>query len=288
MGNGWTPSTAKVDFVPELPPELLAVVFSYLTILDLFNCLLVCKQWRSSILHLRPYWTKLLLGLGVSLRSVSYGLETLSSYKDLYLAVREYCSRAEALNLVSSVPVCYPCSPWLASKVHCVSKLSVVLWMERVEEVSYLRVEELVSSGEVVYARSLGSVVLGDGLSVKWAHYSSNGCVYWVDGSGLCGGYDVERDKQLRSVDLSLPRNTPLAGLRHGQVETKFEGDEGEEVGEKREEGDEVGEKREREMTTELVAGCEECSTIVVWRLELEHSTANINLQVVRKRVYNH
>lgn len=219
----------KLDFVLELPPELIAVVLSYLTITEVLNCLLVCKRWRETILHLVPYWTNLLQGLGVSLGDVSRDLNSFSSHKDLYLAVRSHFSVAESLQLVCSVPVCYPHYIWSSDKHQFVSKHGGgVIWRETTAGVNFLVVDSIVGGGDVVYAQRVGSVVLTGGLPVKWAHYSSNGCVYWADSSGLCRGYDIEHGKELCALSIASPAEgrTLVCELTAGRetVRTKCEG----------------------------------------------------------------
>lgn len=194
MGNRWTVQAGKVDFVLELPPEVLAVVLSYLTFTDVLSCFLVCRSWKETILHLGPYWSGLLQGLGVSLRTAS--LFPLS-HKHLYLAVKRHLRVAGSLDLVCSVPFCHPHYPRPAygerKLLHFSSKHCVVVWRDG----SCLRVEEVVSAGEVVYSVRLGSVTLADGLSVKWVHYSSDGCIYLADSSGFLRSYELESGREL-------------------------------------------------------------------------------------------
>lgn len=205
----------RVDFVSQLPSELVAVVLTYLTFTDVLSCLLVCRRWRDTILHLGPFWTNLVQGLGVSQRTASRELHSFSSHKDLYLAVKRHLEEAESLDLVCCVPVC--CPDYLGEQqcLQFVSKRCVVVR----RELGCLAVEEIVGGGQVVYAKRLGSVTLEDGLPVKWAHYSSNGCVYWTDSSGLFKGYNVENDSKLPALKMlwrtPMLHETVAAELTH-------------------------------------------------------------------------
>ena len=195
MGNIFA---TKLDFVLELPPELVSVVLSYLTLPEVLNCLLVCKKWRETILHLVPYWTNLLHGLGVPLRTVSCDLGAFSSLKDLYFRVRSHLRVAKSLEWACSVPVCYPHYQWQGQCLHFGSKHGVMIRTGTAKGANNsLVVDSIVGGGEVVYAKRLGYVALAGGVPLKWGHYSSSGCVYWADRSGLCRGYDVESGKEL-------------------------------------------------------------------------------------------
>lgn len=265
--------TTKLDFVLELPPDLVAVILSYLTFTDVLSCLLVCWGWRDTILHLRPYWINRLRGLGVSLGTVTGELDSFPNHRDLYLAVRRHLSVAKSLNLVCSVPICHP--HFVCEQKQCfVSKHGVVVWRERAQGVNCLRVEEVISGGEVVYGKRLGSVVLVDDLPVQWAHYTSNGCVYWADSSGRCSGYDVRNNKKL------CPPSTSSVE----EVEERVDA----EIATLRCEGEGGGERGGLNEVCDgaqvMLSGCQECSVVVLYKTGSKHTVefSDINLCVAR------
>lgn len=198
MGNRFALLNTKLDFVFELPSELVAVIFSFLRIEDVLKCLQVCKTWRSSILGLEPYWENLLQELGLSHRYISIGMKCFPGYnhKDFYLAARRNLSKAKTVEFASCIATCYP----QYSTADCVmmGRLNLMLRKERVEGDSYVKVEEVICGGcSVVISRSLCAVPVSDDFPLVWMHYSRNGCLYWIDSTGKCRGYHTVENRSL-------------------------------------------------------------------------------------------
>jgi hypothetical protein len=194
MGNRLA---TRLDFVLELPPELVGVVLSYLTLPEVLNCLLVCRRWRETTLHLLP---SLLQSLGVSLGVVSCDLSSSPSH---CLGVWRYLSAAKSVRWACSKPACYPHYTRYSGGgqgVCSVSECGGIVSVCSIDGVNVLAVDSVTVEGGVVYTRRLGSVALTGGLAVKWTHYSSNGCLYWTDASGVCRGYDIASSRGLCTV----------------------------------------------------------------------------------------
>lgn len=197
MGNvvRSSPATKKFDFVFALPPELVAVILSSLSLSEVLNCMLVCKKWRDGILHQHTYWSGLLQSIGMSPRSVSDSVKLFASHRDCYFAVRRHQQGARTMELVSSMATCYP--KISAASSFFMERLNTVAITERVEGDNYLRVVEILSGG-VVTTRELRRVRLSSDLSAaRWMHYSrGSGCVYWTDNSGCCWGCNLLSQEQ--------------------------------------------------------------------------------------------
>lgn len=147
MGSRWSAPSTKLDFVLKLPPELVAVILSYLTLSDVMKCLLVCKKWRDAILYHSPYWSNSLQKLGLSQRSISIGGGCFSNHKDFYIATSRHQNEARTLELVSSEAVCYP--RYADADCFVMSKLNIMVRRERVGDTIHFNVEEILGGGIV-------------------------------------------------------------------------------------------------------------------------------------------
>ena len=307
MGNrGPSLAATRCDFVSELPPELVAKVFSFLTVSGVLKCQLVCKDWRQIIPHLRPYWTRKLLDLGVPPVAISLGVASLPpNHRDLYLTTRRRLQEARTQELVSCEAMCYPYYSWQGVEqdyLHFMHRQNIVIRRDCDEEASFLRVEEVVCGG-VVYVKRLGYVQLCDNtLVVKWTHYSgSDGCVYWIDSLGVCRGHDLRNDREVCTIEMSkvLVKGGRGEGTREiAEERLVCKGKERSASDEKWEETDTRFRglaKMERCLVTTGYAGwsdaevqlaeCESCSMAVLCRARSfmrDARCSHIKLQVVR------
>ena len=248
MGNRLSMRTRKCDFVSDLPPELVTEIFSFSTLKDVLRCQLVCRRWKVIILQLYPYWTMLLRQLKLSQRSISDYMRDFSTPKDFFLAVRRYQEEIKASKFVSSLAM-YPQYP--VADCFVMEKCNVIIKRDNFGGKTSLQVQELVFSG-IINTRMLCSVTMHEELSVMWTHYSSSEqCLFWVNNTGLCSGFDISKNKEIDSCDFSLLSSSP---------------------------GD------EKSGGSLVITGCDMCSLVLACQMKAQDSIkcSHIHLQVTR------
>ncbi len=204
MGTKWSSVPAKLDLVSELPPKLVCVILSFLSLSDVRNCLLVSKRWKESILHLEPYWLSALQTLGLSQTTISLYAKHFSNLKELYLTAKRHLSGARSMELVSSMAVCYPHYP--AADCFVVRGRNILVRRGSNGKDTWLRVEELASTGSVVSTQCVSRVQLSEGNStLTWAHFAMNGYLWWSNGKGLVELCSVSGSRGLES-SVNLPQ----------------------------------------------------------------------------------
>ena len=60
----------RIDFLSQLPPELVLKILSYVDIADAIRCRAVCRTWNAIVTSFDGYWTKSCAQLGLSANTV--------------------------------------------------------------------------------------------------------------------------------------------------------------------------------------------------------------------------
>ena len=83
-------SQFKVDFISELPPEVVLNIAYHLELEDAVNCLLVCHSWRDVLSDLEPFWRQACFRFGLSEAVVRKLMPRYESSKSLLLAAKRH------------------------------------------------------------------------------------------------------------------------------------------------------------------------------------------------------
>ena len=81
---------SKVDFISQLPPEVVLNIVYNLELEDAVNCLLVCHSWRYVLSDLEPFWRQACFRFGLSEAVVCKLMPTYGSSKALLLAAKRH------------------------------------------------------------------------------------------------------------------------------------------------------------------------------------------------------
>lgn len=197
MGN----QSLSVDFVTQLPPEVLSVVLSFLPLHDILECMRVCRRWHEVLSHLEHYWNSMLLGLGLPQSSlVKYG-ENFPHKKELFFDINRHLKELEAVEFVSTPAVCYP--HYHVTGCFVMLQQGIVVRIVDRDHVTHLQVERLLVTGGVVSTQSLCLKELtGNSPVVVWGHYSKSGCLYWVDSARMVTCCDTTGKEVVHTFDL--------------------------------------------------------------------------------------
>ena len=85
-------SHSKVDFISQLPPEVVLNIVYNLELEDAVNCLLVCHTWRYVLSDLEPFWRQACFRFGLSEAVVHKLMPRYQSSKALLLAAKRHRS----------------------------------------------------------------------------------------------------------------------------------------------------------------------------------------------------
>ena len=281
----------KKDFVSELPPNAVAKIFSFLSLDDALNSLLVSRRWKDIIQHLKAFWTASVQELGLSPRSILRSLEHFSNPRDLFLGVIRYQDEVRRSEFVPALAICYPQYP--VADCFIKEESNIMVRRERFDGGTHLKVEEIVSGG-VIYTWTLCSVPLSEEeASVLWVHYSKCECLYWLTATGNCKCFDIFEGRELHSINLFLK---PTMGVKN-PVLTECEEKLSMELSPVECEKDMVPAGSEDDIESEeecvLLAGeegdiafgiCQDCSLAIVCQVCLTERVqfSRFNLQVTR------
>lgn len=196
MGN----QPLSVDFVTQLPLEVLSVVLSFLPLCDVLKCMRVCRRWQEVISHLQPYWNNLLLGLDLPQISLIKYAKLFPHKKDLFLDLKRHLLELHDVEFMSTPAVCYP--RYHVTRCFMMLQQGVVVRNVETDHVTCLQVERLLVNGRVVSAQLLCVKEIHQGICVVWGHYCRSGCLYWIDSARMGTCYDTIGEVLLHTFDL--------------------------------------------------------------------------------------
>ena len=214
MGN----CSGKFDIVTNLPPEIVAIVFSFIEVDQLLACLRVSRAWHQTIISLHPYWReKAVNRLGLYRDVVALSSKQFPSIGQFYIAARRYLTRVE--NARFDVAVLQHLR-WSDSYTH-----NPPLHAQDGFYVSVTRqgkAESADTQRRIVVQRISGdsdrpqlaleyvfSAVLNPTVTVVWAYADSNH-LFWLSASGQWEGYAASPNGEVELILLSHSQEMAL------------------------------------------------------------------------------
>lgn len=209
MGN--FNSSAKFDIIVNLPPELILLVLSYLSITDVTHCLLVCRMWHEIISDLGPYWNRAAARMvGMSVNAVVRCASSFSTPRDFFIAARKNKHKMKSIKFSCawvdfSLPTNLQFTHCLYARDGTMARVQKINCVNQ-NQSNQLVVERVSDYGLTKRISSVSSLLLHPHSRIAWA-YASNKHLFWVTRSGVWNGFDLQSNTQLFQWEGHLLKN---------------------------------------------------------------------------------